>query len=66
MFNASGQSATLLAKGSHDDYQSMTNFAYSLGIVFQLNDDLLDYMGKELQTGKKIGKDFEEGKLTLP
>ena len=66
LFKASVQSATLLAKASQDQYQSMTNFAYSLGIVFQLNDDLLDYMGKELQTGKKIGKDFEEGKLTLP
>ena len=41
-------------------------FGFSLGIAFQLRDDLLDYSGKETKTGKKIGKDFLEGKVTLP
>jgi len=41
-------------------------FGFSLGIAFQLRDDLLDYSGEETKTGKKIGKDFLEGKVTLP
>ena len=41
-------------------------FGFSLGISFQLRDDLLDYSGKEFETGKEIGKDFLEGKVTLP
>ena len=44
----------------------MANFANSLGIAFQIQDDILDYYGDESLTGKKLGKDFEEGKFTLP
>jgi octaprenyl-diphosphate synthase len=36
-----------------------------LGISFQIVDDLLDYTGTEA-TGKNIGDDFRERKLTLP
>ena len=43
-----------------------SEFAFTLGIAFQLKDDLLDYHGNELKTGKSIGKDFLEGKITLP
>ena len=32
----------------------------------QIQDDILDYYGDENLTGKKLGKDFEEGKYTLP
>ena len=39
--------------------------ADALGIAFQLVDDLLDYVGTEA-TGKRIGDDFRERKLTLP
>ena len=32
----------------------------------RIQDDILDYYGQENLTGKKVGKDFEEGKFTLP
>ena len=35
------------------------------GIIFQIMDDYLDYFGDRV-TGKKNGKDFYEGKITLP
>jgi octaprenyl-diphosphate synthase len=37
-----------------------------LGIAFQIVDDLLDYQGQTDATGKNVGDDFRERKLTLP
>ena len=37
-----------------------------LGTAFQLIDDVLDYSGDFLKTGKNIGDDLAEGKPTLP
>ena len=38
----------------------------SLGVAFQIQDDLLDLLGDEQTVGKSIGRDLEKGKLTLP
>ena len=37
-----------------------------MGLAFQIADDALDYYAKEKLFGKQIGKDFFEGKVTLP
>lgn len=37
-----------------------------LGIIFQISDDVLDYNSDVEKTGKNIGDDFFEGKITLP
>ena len=41
-------------------------FGMKTGIVFQMMDDILDYMADEKGLGKKLGKDLLEGKITLP
>jgi octaprenyl-diphosphate synthase len=66
LFKASSKSAAVLSEASLEEVESAGEFAYSLGIAFQIQDDLLDYFGNEEATGKKIGKDFQEGKITLP
>ena len=66
LFKASAHTAALLAEAEENLIKISCEFAYALGIVFQLRDDLLDYSGNELKTGKRIGKDFLEGKITLP
>jgi octaprenyl-diphosphate synthase len=66
LFKAASESAAILSGASKELISSAQSFAYSLGIAFQVQDDLLDYLGDEKLTGKKIGKDFEEGKITLP
>ena len=46
--------------------QALTEYGVGLGTAFQIVDDLLDYQGDTEQTGKAVGNDFKEGKMTLP
>ena len=41
-------------------------YGKNLGLTFQIADDTLDYNSELKLFGKKIGKDFFEGKVTLP
>lgn len=45
---------------------ALTEFGMKTGIVFQMADDILDYMANESDLGKRLGKDIAEGKITLP
>lgn len=49
-----------------EDWQSMKEFGENLGIAFQIRDDLLDILGKEKKTGKPLGNDIRDNKVTLP
>jgi geranylgeranyl pyrophosphate synthase len=44
----------------------MATYGIHLGTAFQLIDDVLDYSGAEVETGKHLGDDLAEGKPTLP
>ena len=45
---------------------AMERYGLSLGIAFQIQDDLLDLLGETRHVGKTLGIDVEKGKLTLP
>lgn len=56
------------AKSVTDDIETiqlMKEFGENIGIAFQIRDDLLDYEGTGL-TGKTVGNDIKEKKITLP
>jgi octaprenyl-diphosphate synthase len=46
--------------------EGMARFGRGVGLAFQIADDLLDLVGDERATGKSLGTDLEQGKLTLP
>ena len=46
--------------------KALESYGRNLGLAFQIADDALDYYAKEKIFGKEIGKDFFEGKVTLP
>lgn len=48
------------------EQKSLAEYGLGLGTAFQIVDDLLDYQGDEASTGKAVGNDFQEGKMTLP
>lgn len=41
-------------------------FGNRTGLVFQITDDIFDYLGDERRLGKPTGQDWEEGRITLP
>jgi octaprenyl-diphosphate synthase len=45
--------------------QLMKDFGENIGVAFQIRDDILDYEGTGL-TGKTVGNDIKEKKITLP
>lgn len=45
---------------------AMEQYGRSLGLAFQIADDVLDLMGNERKTGKSLGSDLQKQKLTLP
>ena len=44
----------------------LDHFGYSVGMAFQITDDLLDYRSTAAKMGKEAGGDLRNGKLTLP
>ncbi|MCS7200470.1 MAG: polyprenyl synthetase family protein [Caldimicrobium sp.] len=64
LISCSCKVGAILSGGSSSQVDSLGNYGLNLGMAFQIIDDLLDYLGSE--TGKDRGKDFREGKITLP
>lgn len=55
----------MLARGQQDnDVVALAAFAESLGIAFQLQDDVLGLIGDPVVFGKPVGNDLREGKRT--
>ncbi|MDU8913809.1 polyprenyl synthetase family protein [Aestuariicoccus sp. MJ-SS9] len=65
LFSAATEVGGVIAGRSDAEVQALYDYGDALGIAFQIVDDLLDYWGSEA-TGKNVGDDFRERKLTLP
>ena len=63
LFQIAATAAPLLNGEADADF---SEYGRHLGIAFQLTDDCLDFQGSATETGKKLGADFREGKMTLP
>jgi octaprenyl-diphosphate synthase len=56
----------LYSGSAPDVVESLARYGRALGVAFQIADDLLDLVGEERTTGKSLGTDVEQQKLTLP
>jgi len=65
LFAAATEVGGVIAGRDEETVRALFTYGDALGISFQIVDDLLDYGGTEA-TGKNIGDDFRERKLTLP
>lgn len=66
LITAACEIGALYAGGSREQQQALHRYGEGLGVAFQMVDDLLDYLGESGKTGKSVGNDLDEGKLTLP
>jgi octaprenyl-diphosphate synthase len=56
-----------VAGGADTQFEErLGEFAWNLGMAFQLIDDMLDFTSREQTLGKPVGGDLREGKVTLP
>lgn len=46
--------------------ESLAEYGLNVGLAFQITDDLLDLVGDPMLTGKPVGGDLRDGKVTLP
>ncbi len=66
LFAAATKVGAILSNSQNKEKDALDFYGKNLGLTFQIADDTLDYNSELKFFGKKIGKDFFEGKTTLP
>lgn len=66
LFAAACQIAPVVAEAGEEAEEALGAFGRNLGVAFQLVDDAIDYTSESATSGKDLGDDFREGKMTLP
>jgi octaprenyl-diphosphate synthase len=66
LFSACARLGALSARADEAAETRLGEYAWNLGIAFQLVDDVLDFTSREKILGKPVGNDLREGKVTLP
>lgn len=65
LFIAAVKSGAISAGAEKEKADALAQYAYHLGVAFQMRDDIFDYSPK-MDTGKLAGADLKERKITLP
>tara|TARA_B110001452_G_scaffold229853_1_gene205941 strand:- start:566 stop:1579 length:1014 start_codon:yes stop_codon:yes gene_type:complete len=66
LFSSATKTGACISGCNEKEKKALESYGKNLGLAFQIADDALDYYAKEKLFGKEIGKDFFEGKATLP
>ena len=66
LLQASILSGAILALANTDQREHLRQFAYHLGLAFQIRDDILDIEGSQELLGKPVGSDLTNHKSTYP
>ena len=66
LFSAATRVGACITNKNKKEKDSLESYGRNLGLAFQIADDALDYYSTKTAFGKEIGKDFFEGKVTLP
>jgi octaprenyl-diphosphate synthase len=65
LFSATARLGAMVSGADEVMEARLGEFAWNLGIAFQLVDDVLDFTSREQVLGKPVGSDLREGKVTL-
>lgn len=66
LFSACMRCGGLTVGATEEQMQNLELFGEKYGILFQMRDDIFDYVSTASKIGKPVGNDIREGKLTLP
>tara|TARA_B100001123_G_C15168455_1_gene970376 strand:+ start:96 stop:1109 length:1014 start_codon:yes stop_codon:yes gene_type:complete len=66
LFAAATRVGACITNKNKKEKDALESYGRNLGLAFQIADDALDYYSTKTIFGKEIGKDFFEGKVTLP
>lgn len=66
LFKTTCVSVGLLVNAEPEQQQALEQYGYSIGMAFQIIDDILDFSGDQKTMGKPIGNDLRNNILTLP
>ena len=66
LFAAATKVGAILSNTEGREKDALDFYGKNIGLTFQIADDTLDYNSELKLFGKKVGKDFFEGKVTLP
>ncbi len=66
LFAAATRVGACITNKSKKEKDALESYGKNLGLAFQIADDALDYYSTQKILGKEIGKDFFEGKTTMP
>ncbi len=66
LFAAATEAAAVLGGAPEPELLALAEYGRSLGMGFQIIDDVLDFRGDEQVLGKPVGSDLREGIVTLP
>lgn len=62
---AGAKAGALVGEGTGEQVNSLSEYGRTLGIAFQIVDDILDVVGDEKKLGKRTGSDIRDGNVTL-
>jgi len=66
LFSVCAKLGAIVAGADSQTEERLGEYAWNLGMAFQLVDDVLDFTAREKTLGKPVGGDLREGKVTLP
>src|SRR5579872_1119312 len=66
LFSVCAKLGALAGGADAQTLEHLAEYAWNLGMAFQLVDDVLDFTAREKTLGKPVGGDLREGKVTLP
>ena len=66
LFAASTEAGAVLSGALEPEVQALREYGRTLGMAFQIVDDVLDFVGDERELGKPVGSDLRQGIVTLP
>jgi len=66
LFAASMEAGAVLSGAPEPEVQALREYGRTLGMAFQIVDDVLDFVGDERELGKPVGSDLRQGIVTLP